>query len=332
MSKGSTTWNYTYDANGMRTQRSNGTTVYNYVYNGSQLTQMTVGSNTLKFAYDASGKPMMLTYNGTNYYYITNLQGDVMGIVDSTGTIVVNYTYDAWGRPLSVTGTMASTLGVQNPLRYRGYVYDVEIGLYYVSSRYYNPIWGRFLNADILISTGQGMLGNNMFAYCLNNPVCRKDVLGTISVEIFDSNGNNIPDEKEYGGHGGTGANGVYGGNGSPGGNGGHVGNSGSGGSSGSGPSSPISSSNAGANCQTGYGKAPPQAPPGTVYTQISSDGNNTVVSRTLYNEYSMPEFRIDYGGHTHGEISGVHMHQFSVYVGPNGIFLNKGPVVQCMI
>lgn len=152
----------------------------------------------------------------------------------------------------------------------------------------------------------------------------RRDVSGTTDAEIFDDDSNLLDDDKLI--HGGTVSNGGVGGNS------GHVGNSGSSGSSGSGPSSPISSSNAGANCQTGYGKAPPQAPSGTVYTQISSDGNNTVVSRTLYNEYSMPEFRIDYGGHTHGEISGVHMHQFSVYVGPNGIFLNKGPVVQCMI
>ena len=77
------------------------------------------------------------------------------------------------------------------------YVYDTETQLYYVSSRYYNPAWGRFLNADILISTGQGLLGNNMFAYCLNNPVCRKDILGATSVEIFDSDGNPLTDDDE---------------------------------------------------------------------------------------------------------------------------------------
>ena len=64
---------------------------------------------------------------------------------------MVSYTYDPWGAPLSVSGTMASTLGAANPLRYRGYVYDSETGLYYLSSRYYNPVWGRFINADSLI-------------------------------------------------------------------------------------------------------------------------------------------------------------------------------------
>ena len=99
----------------------------------------------------------------------------MVGIADSTGALVVRYSYDAWGKLLSITGSMASTLGVQNPLRYRGYVYDQETGLYYLQSRYYNPEIGRFINADALVATGQGLLGNNMFAYCLNNPVSLKD-------------------------------------------------------------------------------------------------------------------------------------------------------------
>ena len=74
---------------------------------------------------------------------------------------------------------MASTLGAHNPLRYRGYVYDTETGLYYLQSRYYDPEMGRFINADGYASTGQGILGTNMFAYCGNNPVKNIDQLGT---------------------------------------------------------------------------------------------------------------------------------------------------------
>lgn len=174
----SNVWTFTYNADGMRTKRANGTNTYTYVYNGSQLTQMTKGTDTLYFTYDAGGTPIAVTYNGTVYYYATNLQGDIVAILNSASTAVVKYAYDAWGNPLSRTGTMASTLGALNPLRYRGYVYDQETSLYYLQSRYYNPAIGRFINADKFVSTGQGLLGYNMFAYCGNNPINRIDPTG----------------------------------------------------------------------------------------------------------------------------------------------------------
>ena len=80
---------------------------------------------------------------------------------------------------------MASTLGTYNPLRYRGYVYDQETGLYYLQSRYYNPAMGRFISADGYVSTGQGILGNNMFAYCGNNPVNCMDPSGRSWVAVL---------------------------------------------------------------------------------------------------------------------------------------------------
>ena len=172
-------YEYTDDANGMRTSRSNGSTTYTYVYNGSQLTQMTKGSDTLYFTYGALG-PTTVTWNGTTYYYALNAQGDVIGIFDDGGNGVVLYNWDnAWGYHPQPEGPMADTLGTLNPLRYRSYVYDEETGLYYLQSRYYNPEIGRFINADALVSTGQGLLGNNMFAYCLNNPIMFADSTGT---------------------------------------------------------------------------------------------------------------------------------------------------------
>ena len=157
------------------------TVTYNYVYNGDKLSQMTVGSDTLTFIYDASGIPMAVQYNDTTYYYATNIQGDVIAILNTSGTAVVEYAYDAWGDHLSTTGSMAATLGETNPLRYRGYVYDQEYGLYYLSTRCYNPEVGRFLNADAFAATGQGMLGNNMFGYCGNNPVMGYDPTGLVN-------------------------------------------------------------------------------------------------------------------------------------------------------
>lgn len=99
MMTGSTTWTYTYNDTGMRTERTNGNATYTYTYNGSQLSQMTYsyqGSFTMHFYYDASGNPMSFTYSGATYYYVLNLQGDVVAILNSSGEQVVGYTYDAW--------------------------------------------------------------------------------------------------------------------------------------------------------------------------------------------------------------------------------------------
>ena len=169
----------------MRTKRTNGSNTYNYTYYGSQLTHMTYGSNVLHFYYDASGKPLSVVYNGVTYYYVLNLQGDVVALLDSTGDMAVEYRYDAWGRLRDVSGDMEFTLGLHNPLRYRGYVYDRETELYYLQSRYYNPEIGRFINADSLVSTGQGILGCNMFAYCNNDPVNEYDPSGCFAISAI---------------------------------------------------------------------------------------------------------------------------------------------------
>ena len=161
----------------MRTSRTNGGVTYHYYYDGGTLTRMEVSSYMLQF------DPMAdtVTMNGTLYYYVRNLQGDVNLILNTDNEIVVWYEYDAWGNIVQTGGTLVDTLGILNPLRYRGYVYDTETGLYYLQTRYYNPEWGRFINADGYVSTGQGILGNNMFAYCLNNPVLLYDPSGAMA-------------------------------------------------------------------------------------------------------------------------------------------------------
>ena len=90
---------------------------------------------------------------------------------------MVQYSYDAWGKLLSVSGSAADTIGEMNPIRYRGYVYDNETGYYYLNSRYYDPELCRFISADGRLSTGD-MVGMNLFAYCGNNPVNRFDPTG----------------------------------------------------------------------------------------------------------------------------------------------------------
>jgi len=107
-----------------------------------------------------------------------NLQGDIIAILNTSGTKVVEYTYNAWGEVLSVTGSLASTVGQANPFRYRGYYYDSETGFYYLQTRYYDPVVGRFLNSDtseIISAATIGLTDKNLYAYCDNNPLMRTD-------------------------------------------------------------------------------------------------------------------------------------------------------------
>lgn len=133
------------------------------------------------FFYDSEGTRVGLVNNGYVYYYIYNLQGDVLAIARAaTGEIVAKYSYDAWGN-CTVTNAANYTVGTKNPFRYRGYYYDVESGLYYLNSRYYSPEFGRFISPDIYVNTGQGLQSANMYVYCENDPVDRYDSDGGFS-------------------------------------------------------------------------------------------------------------------------------------------------------
>ena len=144
------------------------------------------GSTTtskLRFSYDANGKVVAVNYNGNYYYYLRNAQNDIVKLIDKTGATVVEYTYDSWGKLLSTSGSLASTLGKNNPFRYRGYVFDEETGFYYVSSRYYDPEIGRWISPEPNVYNGEfdegaGLIGYNVYAYCANNPVNNLDPTG----------------------------------------------------------------------------------------------------------------------------------------------------------
>ena len=138
---GSNVYSYTYNADGIRTRKTVNGVTHNYVLEGSNILAETYGNTTLRFVYDNTGV-IGLYYNNVMYMFEKNMQGDVVAILDSNLTRVVEYYYDAWGNVLSTTGTLASTLGAANPIRYRSYYYDTETGWYYLQSRYYNPTWG----------------------------------------------------------------------------------------------------------------------------------------------------------------------------------------------
>lgn len=177
---GSTIISFYYDGEGNRIRKQQTQTVVDYVvvdgviYAESRQAYVT---NNLHYLFDENGNRFGFVHNSTDtYYYRFNLQGDVTGIYNKNGSLIVEYTYDAWGKLESTTGN--TFIGLLNPIRYRGYYYDFETGLYYLQTRYYDPETGRFINADGLLSTGQGVLGYNMYAYCGNNPVNFSDYTG----------------------------------------------------------------------------------------------------------------------------------------------------------
>jgi len=179
---------YAYNTEGIRVKKTYGSTTYNYYYADGALIRQTWGSNYIDFLYDENGSAYSIVYNGTQYYFVRNLQGDVTQIRSVYGTVVVEYAYDSWGQVLSISGSLANTLGQNNPIRYRGYYYDFESGFYYVSSRYYDPEIGRWINADdpeILLEDQDNLLQYNLFAYCFNNPVNMYDPDGYAAANII---------------------------------------------------------------------------------------------------------------------------------------------------
>ncbi len=178
---------YTYDEAGLRTSKTiNGITTKFTWNDDGQLTSQTDGTNTFYFFYDGD-TISAFEYNGAMYYYVRNLQDDVVAIVDSSKNVVAQYVYDAWGnvQVQNANGqklTDANHLGNLNPIRYRGYYYDPELEMYYLQSRYYDPFVSRFINADAaeMVDSATGTAtGANLFAYCLNNPVNFVDCEGT---------------------------------------------------------------------------------------------------------------------------------------------------------
>ena len=181
------TVDFAYDSDGKRVKKISGNTETKYYYNGSILSGLvrtTTGSTgtnktTVQFVYDAEGRPFLLRLNGkTDYFYLYNGLGDVVGLVDSSNQVVVRYQYNSWGKVTSTQDTSGVSLATLNPFRYRKYVYDPETGLYCLGSRYYDPEVGRFVNADdfeTLTYQMDSVQGKNLYQYCFNNPINMQD-------------------------------------------------------------------------------------------------------------------------------------------------------------
>ena len=179
---------FKYDENGVRTQKTVNGVQTNFITSGIKLLAQKTGENVLLWQVDGNGNTIGFNYNNVPYFYMKNLQGDIIGITDTSGNIVARYTYDSWGKLISIKDasnvdkiTDTTFIGYINPLRYRGYYYDSETGFYYLNARYYDPEIGRFINADETLDGGY-----NLFEYCYNNPVNAFDPEGFSGIlQIF---------------------------------------------------------------------------------------------------------------------------------------------------
>ena len=187
----------TYDADGLRSSKTVGTRKTEYQYVGDKLFYEKRGDNqTFYYFYDSYGNLSMIRYtlvgsdnsvSTATYLTQTNSQGDVVALYKKSGELYARYEYDAWGNTLSVTDANGNEITAwynianANPIRYRGYYYDADLGLYYLQSRYYDSEIGRFINADGFVTTGQGVMSYNMYSYCQNNPVMFSDKNGMCS-------------------------------------------------------------------------------------------------------------------------------------------------------
>ena len=195
---------YKYDVDGLRLEKTAGgvTTQYQYV-NGQLLGEKRSDGVILRYTYDALGVLSGIQYKNaagvtTNYIVRCTLSGDVDQIFDTKGSLVARYIYDTWGNTLSVTDASGKAITDPlhianiNPIRYRGYYYDAETGLYYLQSRYYDTSTRRFLNADTLLGANAGA-AYNLFAYCGNNPINMQDSDGLYPIDIDSGGKGRIP-------------------------------------------------------------------------------------------------------------------------------------------
>ena len=181
---------YTYNANGIRTSKTVAGVKHDYILDGTKILREEWCGNILTPIYDNEDSVCGIIYNGEPYYFLKTLQGDVIAIVDKNAKTVAQYSYDAWGVCTSAVTHTEQTGGVDianiNPFRYRSYYFDKEIETYYLQSRYYDPVVGRFINADETSYNGPVEKTHFLclFAYCENDPSNKEDYAGRATVFV----------------------------------------------------------------------------------------------------------------------------------------------------
>lgn len=172
--------NYLYDKDGLRIKKEVNNVITNYYWSDNKLIIENNNGNILYFIYDPAGNLLGFEYNGARYTYVRNSMQEIVGIINDNNSYVAKYTYDSWGKVLSICDGNGNDVSQNNnhianinPFLYKNYYFDKETNMYHLKNRYYNPSWCRFINPDSTINND--IFGTNPYIYCSNNPVRRKD-------------------------------------------------------------------------------------------------------------------------------------------------------------
>ncbi len=192
---------YEYNEQGLRTKKFTPSVDKEYYYNKDKLITEICDYYRLDFLYDENDMLFGFIYNNTDkYYYVRDILLNILGIVDNQGTLVVKYDCNAWGKPINGTNnngiiidTTLNNIGSINPFRYKGYYYDEETQLYWVSSRYYSPELCRWISPDeVEYLEPDNIHGLNLYCYCMNNPIMYADPSGHFAIPFITDIINNL--------------------------------------------------------------------------------------------------------------------------------------------
>lgn len=170
------TTEYGYDGLGRRVRKTvNGVTT-RYLLDGDRVLAETNGSGAplaMYSYYPGVDRPHAMLRSNKRYYFAQDLQGNVIGLIDSVGNVVQTYNYTPYGEAVDDMG-----VSVVNPYRYKGREWDAEARLYYMRARYYDPMLGRFISDDPIGLDG----GINPAMFVAGDPVGRLDPSGLLCV------------------------------------------------------------------------------------------------------------------------------------------------------
>ncbi|BCD00434.1 hypothetical protein BC30048_3336 [Bacillus cereus] len=179
---------YKYDENNRRIEKSVNGQVTRYFYDGDSINPLyeTDGSGKVlrQYVYSVNGLRMTMKSQGQTLYYHYNPRGDVVAMTNQDKEVVVTYEYDAWGNVLK---SDAKGIAADNPFGYAGYMYDKEIGMYYLVARYYNPEHGVFLSVDPDPGDEDDPVTMNGYTYADNNPVMLTDPDGHFAWMVLNA-------------------------------------------------------------------------------------------------------------------------------------------------